>query len=642
MILNCSKISKVFVSEPVISDVSFHIEDHEKVAIVGINGAGKTTLLKIITGEYEATSGSVTLSANKKIGYLSQVQSVESENTIYKEVESAKAYLNDIWQEMKELEITMKSLDGDELVAAMERYSVLDHKYSNENGYSINSEVVGALKGLGFSEDDFDRKINSLSGGQKTRVALAKLLLKSPDLLILDEPTNHLDIAAVTYLENYLKNFPGAVLVVAHDRYFLDRFVTKVVEISNNTAHVYKGNYSDYAKKAADLRKEQLNAYLKQAAFIEHQEAVVDKLRQFNREKSIKRAESRQKVLDKMDRLDKPTELNDKMKLSITPSIESGNDVLSIKDLSKSFSDNVLFNDLNLEIKRGEKVALIGRNGTGKTTILKIINKLLPADSGKITLGAKVHIGYYDQEHQVLHSEKTLFEEISDSYPDLNNTKIRNTLAAFLFTGEDVFKKVGDLSGGERGRISLAKLMLSNANFLILDEPTNHLDITSKEILEDALNNYEGTVLFVSHDRYFVNRTCTRIIDLNEKKLNNYIGNYDYYLEKTEEQKNNSSGSDIAQKNSNSSPRSQGAMDYKASKEIAAQKRKLENRLNKCEEEIEAAEQRIAEIDNLLSDSAIATDVAKCIELSKESEELNEKIENLFNEMEEISEELSQ
>ena len=635
MILNCSKISKTFISEPVISDVSFHLEDHEKAAIVGINGAGKSTLLKIITGEYEASSGSVNISSNTTVGYLSQIETVSSENTIYEEVISSKAYLNDIWAEMKVLEKDMKVLSGKELEACMEKYSLLDQKYTNENGYSLSSEVTGALKGLGFSENDFNRKISTLSGGQKTRVALAALLLKSPDLLILDEPTNHLDIAAVTFLENFLKSYPGAVLVVAHDRYFLDKFVTKVIEISQGHCNVYLGNYTEYAKKAADRRKELLNAYLKQTDMIAHQEAVVKKLQQFNREKSIKRAESRQKMLDKVERLEKPTELNDKMKIKITPSIESGNDVLSVSGLSKAFDDNLLFNDLNFEIKRGEKIALIGRNGTGKTTLLKIINKLLPADNGRITLGAKVHIGYYDQDHQVLHPEKTLFDEISDAYPDLNNTKIRSTLAAFLFTGDDVFKLIKDLSGGERGRVSLAKLMLSNANFLILDEPTNHLDITSKEILEDALNDYEGTVFFVSHDRYFVNRTCTKIFDLSNKNITTYVGNYDYYIEKSSQISNpiltNSSRPESSTTSNN------GADDYKASKAIAAQRRKIENRLKRIEDEIEECENRISEIETEMSNPDIATNSAKLTELSNEATALNQKCEELMEEWENLS-----
>lgn len=638
MILNVSKISKTFIDNPIIEDISFHIESGEKVAIVGNNGAGKTTLLKIITGEMEPTSGTVTVSSGIKVGYLSQIDTVSSDNTIYNEVENSRSYLNDIWDEMKSIEKSMNSLTGDDLNAAMDRYAALDKEYTDNNGYSLKSEVTGALKGLGFNDGDFDRKVSTLSGGQKTRVALASLLLKAPDLLILDEPTNHLDIKAVSYLENFIKSYKGAVLVVAHDRYFLDRFVSKVVEISNGKSRVYTGNYSAYAKKAADLRHDQLKAYIKQQAEIAHQEAVVEKLRSFNREKSIKRAESRQKLLDKTERLDKPVMEDSSMKLKLIPNVESGNDVLSIMGLSKAFSSNLLFDNLDLEIKRGERIALIGNNGTGKTTLLKIINKLEKADNGRITIGAKVHIGYYDQEHQVLHAEKTLFEEISDSYPALNNTKIRNTLAAFLFTGEDVFKKISDLSGGERGRVSLAKLMLSDANFLILDEPTNHLDIVSKEILEDALNDYEGTVLFVSHDRYFVNRACTKIIELENQHITTYVGNYDYYLEKKAQI---NIACDTESRSSIANNESKGATDYKAMKEEKAELRKLQNRLNKVEEEIESTEARINEIEELLSLDEIARDVKKCIELSTENEKLNASLESLMNVWEELSQKLS-
>lgn len=388
------------------------------------------------------------------------------------------------------------------------------------------------LKGLGFAEEDFTLNVNTLSGGQKTRVALGRLLLSKPDIILLDEPTNHLDMESISWLENYLLNYSGAVLIVAHDRYFLDKIVSKIIELDNGNATVFSGNYTDYASKKAILRNMQLKEYLNQQREIKHQEEVITKLKQFNREKSIKRAESREKMLNKMEFVDKPEILNDKMDIKLEPNVISGNDVLTVDNLTKGFDGTVLFDNICFQIKRGERVALIGSNGTGKTTILKLINGIIPADSGSIYLGAKVNIGYYDQEHHVLDPDKTIFDEIRDAYPDLNNTQIRNTLAAFLFTNEDVFKYIKDLSGGERGRVSLAKLMLSNANFLILDEPTNHLDITSKEILENALNSYTGTVLFVSHDRYFINSTATRIIELANKTVVNYIGNYDYYLEK--------------------------------------------------------------------------------------------------------------
>ena len=532
MILSCNNISKSFGTDVIIKSCSFNIEDHEKAAIVGINGAGKSTLLKIITGIEPADTGLVTLAKDKTLGYLSQQQNLNSDNTIYDELLSVKQYILDMEAQLRSIENQMKSADDTALETLMKKYSDLNHEFELNNGYAYKSEITGVLKGLGFAEEDFTLNVNTLSGGQKTRVALGRLLLSKPDIILLDEPTNHLDMESISWLENYLLNYSGAVLIVAHDRYFLDKIVSKIIELDNGNATVFSGNYTAYASKKAILRNMQLKEYLNQQREIKHQEEVITKLKQFNREKSIKRAESREKMLNKMEFVDKPEILNDKMDIKLEPNVISGNDVLTVDNLTKGFDGTVLFDNISFQIKRGERVALIGSNGTGKTTILKLINGIIPADSGSIYLGAKVNIGYYDQEHHVLDPDKTIFDEIRDAYPDLNNTQIRNTLAAFLFTNEDVFKYIKDLSGGERGRVSLAKLMLSNANFLILDEPTNHLDITSKEILENALNSYTGTVLFVSHDRYFINSTATRIIELANKTVVNYIGNYDYYLEK--------------------------------------------------------------------------------------------------------------
>ena len=532
MILSCNNIDKTFVDNHVLKNASFHIEDYEKAAIVGINGAGKSTLLKIITGDMPADSGTVTFSKDKNYGYLAQHQAVDSNNTIFDELLTVKQEVLDLEASIRQTELDMKSASGEELEALLKKYTSLTHRFEDINGYAYKSEITGILKGLGFNDDEFTKKVATLSGGQKTRIALGKLLLQKPDLIMLDEPTNHLDLNSIAWLENYLLNYKGAVIIVSHDRYFLDKITTKIIEIDNGIVSSFNGNYSDYAVQKEHLRTEQMNAYLNQQREIKHQEEVIDKLKQFNREKSIKRAESREKMLDKIERLEKPTEVKADMKLQLTPHKTSGNDVMQINGLSKSFDTQLLFQNISFEIKRGEHVAIIGDNGTGKTTLLKIINELLPADSGNIKLGANVEIGYYDQEHHVLHMEKTIFDEISDDYPYLTNTEIRNTLAAFLFTGEDVFKKISSLSGGERGRVSLAKLMLSEANFLILDEPTNHLDITSKEILETAINAYEGTVLYVSHDRYFINKTASRILELTHHEFINYIGNYDYYLEK--------------------------------------------------------------------------------------------------------------
>ena len=643
MILSCQNISKAFVENQVLKNVSFHIEDHEKAAIVGINGAGKTTLLRIIVGEMTPDDGQVVLARDKTLGYLAQNSTVDTSHTIYEELLSVKADLLRLEEKIRECENNMKHAEGDALEDLMKQYTSLTHAFETGGGYLYRSELVGVLKGLGFTEDEFSKPVATLSGGQKTRVALGRLLLQNPDLIILDEPTNHLDMNSIAWLETYLLNYKGAVLIVSHDRYFLDRIAGKVIEIDQSKATTFMGNYSDYAVKKEQLRVAAWNAYMNQQREIKHQEEVIEKLKSFNREKSIKRAESREKMLDKIEVIEKPSEVRTDMKLTLTPRILSGNDVLTVEHLSKSFDSHKLFTDVNFEIKRGEHVAIIGDNGSGKTTLLKILNGLVPADQGTFRLGSNVEIGYYDQEHHVLHSEKTLFEEISDDYPYLNNTQIRNVLAAFLFTGEDVFKRISDLSGGERGRVSLAKLVLSNANFLILDEPTNHLDIMSKEILEDALNGYEGTILYVSHDRYFINRTAHRILDLTEGQFVSYVGNYDYYLEKHDTvmaaieanaPRNADADSAVAAK----AAESEVKLDWKAQKEEQARLRKKENDLKKCEEKIAELEARISEIDTEMSDPAIGTQVAKLQELSKEQAACQEQLEKLYEQWEELAE----
>ncbi len=643
MILSCQNISKAFVENQVLKNVSFHIEDHEKAAIVGINGAGKTTLLRIIVGEMTPDDGQVVLAKDKTLGYLAQNSTVDTSHTIYEELLSVKADLLRLEEKIRECENDMKHADGDALEDLMKQYTSLTHAFETGGGYLYRSELVGVLKGLGFTEDEFSKPVATLSGGQKTRVALGRLLLQNPDLIILDEPTNHLDMTSIAWLETYLLNYKGAVLIVSHDRYFLDRIAGKVIEIDQSKATTFMGNYSDYAVKKEQLRVAAWNAYMNQQRDIKHQEEVIEKLKSFNREKSIKRAESREKMLDKIEVIEKPSEVRTDMKLTLTPRILSGNDVLTVEHLSKSFDSHKLFTDVNFEIKRGEHVAIIGDNGSGKTTLLKILNGLVPADQGTFRLGSNVEIGYYDQEHHVLHSEKTLFEEISDDYPYLNNTQIRNVLAAFLFTGEDVFKRISDLSGGERGRVSLAKLVLSNANFLILDEPTNHLDIMSKEILEDALNGYEGTILYVSHDRYFINRTAHRILDLTEGQFVNYVGNYDYYLEKHDTvmaaieasaPQNTDADNTVAAKVAESEVK----LDWKAQKEEQARLRKKENDLKKCEEQIARLEARVSEIDTEMSDPAIGTQVAKLQELSKEQAACQKQLEKLYEQWEELAE----
>lgn len=629
MILSCSNISKAFGTNEVIKHASFHIEDHEKAAIVGINGAGKSTLLKMIIGEMASDEGEVVISKGKTLGYLSQHQDLSGRRTVYDEVLEVKRPLMDMEAKIRKLELDMKHATGEELDEMLTAYSRLNHDFELQNGYAYRSEVTGVLKGLGFTEDEFQKPVAALSGGQKTRVALGRLLLTKPDIILLDEPTNHLDMDSIAWLEGYLINYDGSVIIVAHDRYFLNRVVTKIIELDNGILSVYQGNYTEYSSKRAMIREAKMKAYLNQQQEIRHQEEVITKLKSFNREKSIRRAESREKMLNKIDLLEKPAEVNDEMRIQLEPNVISGNDVLTVKDLKKSFGENLLFDHIGFEVKRGERVAIIGGNGTGKTTILKILNGILAPDQGEVSLGSKVHIGYYDQEHQVLHMEKTLFDELQDTYPYMNNTQIRNILAAFLFTGDDVYKRIKDLSGGERGRVSLAKLMLSEANFLILDEPTNHLDITSKEILEGALVNYTGTVLYVSHDRYFINKTATRILDLTNQTLVNYIGNYDYYLEKKDIMTGLLTPSTEAAVVTGEDT-SGIKLDWKAQKEEQAKIRKRQNELKKTEDEIHKLETRDGEIDELLVKEEIFTDVPKLMELNQEKEMISKRLEELY------------
>ncbi len=640
MILACNNVNKSFGTEQILKNVSFHINEREKAAIVGINGAGKSTLLKIIMGEMSADQGDIVFSKGSTVGYLPQHQELSTNKTIYEELLEVKQDILDLDRQIRGLEQDMKHTSGEELEQMLALYTRLNHEFEMKNGYAYQSEITGVLKGLGFLEEDFSKTTNTLSGGQKTRVALGKLLLSSPDIILLDEPTNHLDLDSIAWLENYLSNYKGAVVIVAHDRYFLDRVVTKIIEIDQSKASMFLGNYTTYAKKKAQIREAELKQYLNQQREIKHQEEVIAKLRSFNREKSVKRAESREKLLSKIEVLDRPTTDNQTMNLKLEPSITSGNDVLTVSHLKKAFGPLTLFEDISFTIKREEKVAIIGKNGTGKTTILKIINEILPPDGGEIKLGSKVKIGYYDQEHNVLDPEKTLMEEISDAYPNLTHTKIRNVLAAFLFTNDDVFKRIKDLSGGERGRVSLAKLMLSEANLLILDEPTNHLDITSKEILENAIANYTGTVLYVSHDRYFINKTATRILDLTNKQVLNYIGNYNYYLEKKDELEQNLLTEEGAtSQTSQTDCASNGLLDWKQQKEEQAKLRKKQNDLKKIEDQITTLETENEEIDTLLTKEEIYTNVEELVKLNARHKEIEEQLELLLEQWSELADE---
>lgn len=642
MILACHNLSKAFGEQIIVENGSFHIEDHEKAALIGPNGAGKSTILKMIMGELSPDSGDVILAKGKTIGYLSQHQELVSGNTIFAEVRTAKEDIIRMEEQIRSIETELKHLTGEDLEKRLQTYHTLTAAFERDNGYAYQSEIIGVLKGLGFTEDDFDKKVDTLSGGQKTRVSLGKLLLTKPDVLLLDEPTNHLDMNSIAWLETYLMNYAGAVLIVSHDRYFLNRVVTKVIEVEHGELLMFNGNYSDFASKKKMIREARLKEYWKQQQEIKHQEAVIEKLRSFNREKSIRRAESREKMLDKMVRVEKPIEDSGELHFTLEPSCVSGNDVLKVEHLSKSFGSLRLFEDVTFEIKRGEHVAIIGDNGTGKTTLLKILNEVEAADSGSYTLGTNVHIGYYDQEHHVLHMEKTIFDEISDEYPHLTHTEIRNMLAAFLFTGDDVYKLIRDLSGGERGRVSLAKLMLSEANFLILDEPTNHLDITSKEILEKALNDYTGTLLYVSHDRYFINQTASRILDLVNHTFVNYIGNYDYYLEKKDTLTAAYAGtknlSDASASGNASSAPSDNKLSWQEQKEAQAKERKRLNELKKTEDRITELEERDGEIDEWMTHEDVYSNSVKCQELAKEKAAIAEELEQLYEKWEELAE----
>jgi len=635
MILSCQNITKSFGTNTILDHASFYLEEREKAALIGTNGAGKSTLLKIIASELNTDFGDVTIAKGKTLGYLSQHQEISTDASIYDELLLTKQPIIELEEQMRQVELAMKSVTGDKLQELLSTYTRISHEFESQNGYAYKSEIIGVLKGLGFDENDFNKKAATCSGGQKTRIALGKLLLLKPDILLLDEPTNHLDMDSIAWLETFLSHYDGAVIIVSHDRYFLDRTVTKILSLEQNELAVFSGNYSEFAEKREIIYRAKVNAYLNQQRELKHQEDVITKLRSFNREKSIKRAESREKMLDKMDIIEKPIDENNEMSIALTPAIQSGNDVLFINSLSKSFKDLKLFSDISFDIKRGEHVAIIGQNGTGKTTILKIINNLIPADSGEINIGSNVHIGYYDQEHHVLNANKTIFDEISDAYPTLSNTRIRNVLAAFLFTGDDVFQKIDTLSGGERGRVSLAKLMLSNANFLILDEPTNHLDIISKEVLEKALNNYTGTVLYVSHDRYFINRTATRILDLTNQQIVNYIGNYDYYLEKKEELTDIYAPSDEI--NATADDTSENKLDWQQQKDTQARERKRLSDLSKLENEIEQLERRDKEIDEQFELPSVACDVAKCQELNSEKETITKRLNECYEQWEALA-----
>ena len=630
MILSCQNIRKSFGTEEVLRQVSFHLEERERAALIGINGAGKSTLLHILDGTEPSDGGEVIIPRQCRIGTLSQYQEQEQNCTILEEVSKARSDLLEMENEIRRLEQSIPHASEEHRGELLLDYERLTHEFERRDGYACRSEIFGVLRGLGFAENEYDRPLSTLSGGQKTRVVLARLLLEEPDILMLDEPTNHLDTASVSWLEDRLLKYPGTLLLVSHDRYFLDRLADKVIELENGRSVVYSGNYTAFREKKTAERLSALRAWEKQQAEIRHQEDVIRKLRQFNREKSIKRAESREKQLRRTELLEKPVSVQADMRLRLVPSEESGNDVCIVTDLKKAFSPVPLFTGLSLHLRRGERVALIGGNGTGKSTILKIIGGVLEPDGGEVRLGSRVNAGYYDQEQQFLHEEKTLFEEISDACPERTETAVRNTLAAFLFIGDDVFKQISVLSGGERARLSLAKLMLSGSNFLLLDEPTNHLDIVSREILEEALCAYTGTVLFVSHDRYFINRTATRILELEYGTLTGYPGNYDYYLEKKRQPEAGSAADKTI---------SSGKTDWKEQKEQQAAIRRKQQRIAACEARIAELEDRDKEINACLLLPETGTDLNLCQQLAAEQEALRQELDTLYDTWEQLSQE---
>ncbi len=638
MILSCKDITKSYGTDIILKKINFNLEEHEKAAVVGVNGAGKTTLFKIITDNLSYDDGQLYIPKNTTIGYLEQNVDIRSEKTIYEEMLSVFESIFELEEKLHSMERKMSSLSDSEYSSFMEQYARFQHEFEESDGYSCKSRINGVLKGLGFTEDEYSQQVCTLSGGQKTRVFLGKLLLMKPDILLLDEPTNHLDIDSIQWLEDFLKSYSGACLIISHDRYFLDRTVSKIIDIENGKSSVYNGNYSFFIKQKDAVRAAQLKQYANQQREIRHQEEVIKTLRQFNREKSIKRAESREKALERMEKIERPENLPEKMHLRLTPQIQSGNDVLSVEDLSMSFGNNKLFSNVSFEIKRGEKVAIIGPNGIGKSTLFKIILNELKPDFGKVVLGVNVNPGYYDQEHHELDDKNTIFDEIHNAYPNMTNGEIRNVLASFVFTEDDVFKTIGTLSGGEKGRVSLAKIMLSKSNFLILDEPTNHLDMYSKEILEDAINNYDGTVLYISHDRYFIDKTAERTLELSRDGITQYLGNYSYCMEKKAEK---ARIEELSKENSktpiqSASVHSDSKTDWLAQKEEQAKARKKANDIKKVEDEIEKTEKLIKSLEEKLFDPEISADSGKVKELYEEKVSLEEKLEELYEKWEEI------
>lgn len=617
MILACSSLKKSFQGNDLLKDITFKIEDHDKIAIIGVNGAGKTTLLRILCEEESYDSGDIFKSKDVVIGYLSQHNTLDPTLSIYDALLDVFKPLIQKEKRIRELEAMMASFS--QLENIMKEYDQLTYEFERDGGYSYESQLKGVLKGLGFGEETWSMNIGILSGGQKTRIALGRLLLLKPDLLLLDEPTNHLDVESIEWLENYLKNYPHAIIMVSHDRYFIDQVTNQIIEIENGKSTLYRCSYDQYALLKKHNREVELKHYIDNQKEIKRMQESIDLLKSFNREKQVKRAESKEKALEKMEKVEKPDAMPQAIRIQFQPLVESGYDVLKVKDLAMSF-DKPLFENVQFEVNKQERVALIGPNGIGKTTLFHMILGDYIPQHGKIKLGSKVMIGYYDQEHTSLSFQKTIFQEISDTYPQMNNTEIRNACASFQFKGEDVFKTMDMLSGGERGRVVLMKLLLSRCNFLILDEPTNHLDIESKEVLEDALMNFEGTILFISHDRYFINKLATKVVEMSSHGSHTYSGNYSQYIEnkqvnKVEKEKN---------------------VSYLESKKIQSELRKQQNQIKKIEKEISDLELQIKQYNEMLHQEEILNDYQKYNEIVKNIDEANQKLETLMESWEEL------
>lgn len=626
IVLSCTSISKAYVVDTILKDISFAVEDGDKIGLIGLNGSGKTTLFNILSGEIEKDSGDIYIQKNLKIGYLKQHIDFNSEETIFNECLKVFEPLIEMEKKLRSLEedISKTSENGEtkELELLMKEYSRLLEEFNDKNGYGFKSEIKGVLKGLGFEDEDMDKRINILSGGQKARLSLAKLLLEKPDLLLLDEPTNHLDIDAIGWLEEFLKDYKGAIIVISHDRYFLDSVVNRIFHLENHSLKVYNTNFTGYMKQRKielDIMKKE---YENQQKEIKRQEEIIKRFSNYGGQRYIKQAQSRQKLLDKMKTVQEPPKESKKFKLTFEPKILSGRQVLNVEKLGKSFGNYHLLKDISFNIYRGEKVGLIGPNGIGKTTLFKMILKEIPYDEGNIILGHGVNIGYFDQEQSKLNLNKTVIDEIWDENPTFDHFTIRSLLGRFLFIGDDIFKEIEELSGGERNRLSLLKMMLSNANFLLMDEPTNHLDIDSKEVLEEALIDYKGTLLVISHDRYFLNRVTNKILELTKDGIKEYLGNYDYYLEKKKEA--------IIEEEEEYKTKTQIKLEKKKEKEILMLEKKRKKEIQDLEKSIEEYENKINNLDEELCNPKLYDEPERILELTKEREQIKLDLDSLY------------